>query len=153
MNKESNSRERTIDLLVGSAFFGGVESVIQRTVPFLRERGFSVRIIQMIWRGVDWAPSEAEFHCICMDEKEIGYDLFLNGYKDYLQKEGSPDLMVAVYTPSSPVRRSQEAPLSLLTATSVMGLPAVGDSFSCPLVPVKYRVSNSASQARLLLGL
>ncbi len=99
MNKESNSRERTIDLLVGSAFFGGVESVIQRTVPFLRERGFSVRIIQMIWRGVDWAPSEAEFHCICMDEKEIGYDLFLNGYKDYLQKEGSPDLMVAVSWP------------------------------------------------------
>lgn len=99
MSNENNVWERKIDLLVGSAFYGGVESVIQRTVPFLRERGFAIRIIQMIWRGVAWAPSEAQFHCICMDEKEIGYDLFLNGYKDYLQKNGSPDLMIAVSWP------------------------------------------------------
>ncbi len=99
MRNKNNSRERRIDLLVGSAFYGGVESVIRRTVPFLRERGFTVRIIQMIWRGVAWAPPETEFHYICMDEKEIGYDLFLKGYEDYLRKKGSPDLMIAVSWP------------------------------------------------------
>lgn len=88
-----------LDILIAVAEKGGVENVINDTVPYLQQQGVSVRIVQIIWEGTPWADSRIPFyHLINGRDISTSRDM-INSYKQFLQETYVPDTILATVWP------------------------------------------------------
>lgn len=56
-----------VDIVIAVAERGGVENVICDTAIYLKNSGWKVRIIQLVWEGFCWTPSDISFSHFYMD--------------------------------------------------------------------------------------
>ncbi|MCR5527512.1 MAG: glycosyltransferase [Lachnospiraceae bacterium] len=89
----------TIDILIAVASHGGVEECINMLGKFLTEKGCRVRIIQLVYEGDSWADKSMEFNYIYDSRENHCTQDFIDGYSDFLQKEGVPNLTLATAWP------------------------------------------------------
>ncbi len=88
-----------LDILIAVAEKGGVENVINDTVPYLQQQGVLVRIVQIIWEGTPWADSGIPFyHLINGRDISTSRDM-INSYKEFLQETYVPDTILATVWP------------------------------------------------------
>lgn len=88
-----------VDILIAVAEKGGVENVINMTVPYLQKKSWKVRIIQLVWEGYNWVEEGIPFFPLL--EGREGHDLeeFARVYADFLQKNGEPQMVLATAWP------------------------------------------------------
>ena len=53
---------RKVDILMPVGEKGGVENVVGKTALYLTQRGFQVRVIQLVWEHVRWVPDGVAFY-------------------------------------------------------------------------------------------
>ncbi|MGN0141597.1 MAG: glycosyltransferase [Roseburia sp.] len=88
-----------LDIVIAVAERGGVENVINMTSVFLKSRGWDVRIIQMVWEGIDWTPQEIPFFPLLLGRDGHNLAEFVEAYDDFLKKQGQPDIILAAAWP------------------------------------------------------
>ena len=91
-----------IDVLVGVAFRGGVEEVMNETCRYLQEAGHEIRIVQCIWQEKEWADAALQFSYLLNVEKEEwngDFNIIANAYKSFVEKEGYPEIVLATGWP------------------------------------------------------
>ncbi|MCM1171685.1 MAG: glycosyltransferase [Clostridium sp.] len=88
-----------LDILIAVAEKGGVENVVNNTIPYLQQQGIMVRIVQVIWEGESWADDEIPFYHL-IDERDVstGRDM-IDAYKEFLQDTYVPDTILATAWP------------------------------------------------------
>ncbi len=89
-----------VDILVPVGEKGGVENVINDTVPYLQEQGISVRIVQLVWEEVPWVLSGIPFYPLIKGKDGHCLAEFIQVYKDFLLENGVPDCILATSWPS-----------------------------------------------------
>lgn len=89
-----------IDILVPIGDKGGVENIINMTVPYLQQKGMEVRVVQLISTGVEWTTEGIPYYTLL--EGLTGHTLaeFSDCYKSFLEKMGAPDCILATTWPS-----------------------------------------------------
>ncbi|MDC7293576.1 glycosyltransferase [Butyrivibrio sp. DSM 10294] len=88
-----------IDILIATAANGGVENCINLTGRFLTEKGFNVRVIQLVFRGYEWADPCMEFHYLIMDNESHKLQIFIDKYESFLKDNRKPDVVLATCWP------------------------------------------------------
>lgn len=91
-----------IDILVGVAYRGGVEEVINETAKYLKRNGHSIRILQCIWQEKDWVSQGLYFSYFFNAEKDEwsgNYNDIAGAYKAFAENEGYPDVVLAAGWP------------------------------------------------------
>lgn len=88
-----------IDIVIGVAERGGVENIIQMTTSFLNKKGYKVRIVQLVWEGIQWVDSETSFFPLLYGREGHNLDDLINAYQQFLEQEGFPDVVLAVAWP------------------------------------------------------
>ena len=72
-----------IDILIAVASWGGVENCINMVGKYLCEKGFRVRVIQMVYEGMYW----------------VDFRDFIDGYSSFLNNHDKPDMIIATGWP------------------------------------------------------
>lgn len=88
-----------VDILIAVAEKGGVENVINMTAPYLQEKGWEVRIVQLVWEGYNWVEEGIPFFPLL--EGREGHDLeeFAQVYTDFIKINGEPQVVLATAWP------------------------------------------------------
>lgn len=88
-----------IDILVPVGEKGGVENVINMTVPILQEKGHFVRVVQLVSSGVHWTGEGIPYYTLL--EGLDGHTMleFIESYADFMSKHGTPDCILATSWP------------------------------------------------------
>lgn len=90
----------TIDFCIAMGWQGGVENVLNRTAKQLKERGYHVRIVQMISRGIEWVDPEIEYYCLNGWITEIDWDAMEGSYGAFVDEHGVGEVVFAVAWPA-----------------------------------------------------
>ncbi|MCR5441810.1 MAG: glycosyltransferase [Lachnospiraceae bacterium] len=88
-----------LDILIAVAEKGGVENCINMLGRYLCDKGIRVRIIQMVYEGVSWADECMEFHYVYSSRQGRNIQEFIDGYANFLNTEGVPNLSLATAWP------------------------------------------------------
>ena len=88
-----------IDILIAVASWGGVENCINMVGKYLCEKGFRVRVIQMVYEGMYWVDDSMEFHYICSTRNDHDFRDFIDGYSSFLNNHDKPDMIIATGWP------------------------------------------------------
>lgn len=88
-----------VDILIAVAERGGVENCINMLGKYLTEKGYRIRIIQMVFEGTEWADDCMEFHYIYTSRAGHNLQDFTDGYEAFLKKFGNPSLTIATAWP------------------------------------------------------
>ena len=89
-----------VDILIGVAEKGGVENIIKMLVPYLeKQRGWNVRVVQLVWEGVRWTDEETQYYPLLFGKD--GHDLneFVETYASFIRENGVPDIILATAWP------------------------------------------------------
>ncbi len=89
-----------IDFCIAMGWQGGVETVLNRTAKYLRRRGYHVRVVQLISRGMEWADPEIEFHCLNEWMTGIDWDFLQESLLVFYQTHQPPALVFATGWPA-----------------------------------------------------
>lgn len=89
-----------IDFCIAMGWQGGVENVLNQTAKYLKERGYHVRVIQMISRGIEWVDPEIEYHCLNGWITEIDWDELERSYGAFVDEHGAGEVVFAVAWPA-----------------------------------------------------
>lgn len=93
-------RFQKIDILMPVGEKGGVENVVSKTAVYLMDRGYQVRIVQLVWEQTRWLPETVEFHPLFEGRGSYSMDQFVEKYQEFLQTHGTPDLILATTWPA-----------------------------------------------------
>lgn len=88
-----------VDILVAVAARGGGENCINMVGTYLVQKGFRVRVVQMIYEGMDWADRSMEFYYCYPTREDHELKDFIEGYAKYLTEKGVPNLVLATAWP------------------------------------------------------
>lgn len=91
-----------IDILVGVAYRGGVEEVINAVGKYLQRKGHDLRIVHGIWQGMPWADDSISFHILLDVEKGQwtgDYNDLARAYREFLEVQGYPEVVLAAGWP------------------------------------------------------
>lgn len=88
-----------LDIVIAVAECGGVENVINMLSVYLNGKGWKVRIIQIVWEGIKWAPKGIPFFPLLFGRDGHTLAEFAEAYHDFLRKHGKPDMILAVAWP------------------------------------------------------
>lgn len=88
-----------LDIVIAVAERGGVENVINMTSVFLKNKGWDVRIIQMVWEGIDWTPRQIPFFPLLIGRDGHNLAEFVEAYDGFLKEQGAPDMILAAAWP------------------------------------------------------
>lgn len=89
-----------IDILMPVGEKGGVENVVSRTALYLMEKGYQVRVVQLVWENVRWVPETVEFYPLLQGRGHYSLDQFVEQYTRFYQEHGTPDLILATTWPA-----------------------------------------------------
>ena len=84
-----------VDILVAVGEKGGVENVINMTIPYLQEQGWEVRVVQLVWEGKEWTGEGIPFFPLIMGKDNHTLLEFREEYATFIKKQGRPDLILA----------------------------------------------------------
>lgn len=90
---------RKVDILMPVGEKGGVENVVGKTALYLTQRGFQVRVIQLVWEHVRWVPDGVAFYPLMEGRGQYTMDQFVGKYAEFLDSHGMPDLILATTWP------------------------------------------------------
>lgn len=88
-------RQIIVDICLPVASKGGFEYVLNLSAKYLAEKGYHVRVFQMLWSGTTWLDPAIEFHCLGKENEQTDWDTIGDRYVDYLEQEGNPDCIIA----------------------------------------------------------
>ncbi len=88
-----------IDIFIAVADKGGVENVINATASYLVKQGNRVRLIQAVWEHHPWTCSEIDFFYLSDQRANQDSEKWKNGYRDFLCRNGYPDVILATNWP------------------------------------------------------
>lgn len=88
-----------VDIVIAVAKQGGVENVINETAGYLKEKGWKIRIVQMIWEEYRWVRDGIEFYPLLKGKK--GHDLgeLIMAYHNFIIENGAPHIVLAAAWP------------------------------------------------------
>ena len=89
-----------LDILIPVGEKGGVENVINMTAPYLQDMGVEVRVVQMIWEGVEWVLKGIPFYALIKGLDGHTLLELIETYTGFLQENGVPDVILATTWPS-----------------------------------------------------
>ena len=89
-----------VDILVAVGEKGGVENVINMTVPFLQEMGWDVRVVQLVWEGVTWTEEGIPFYPLIKGIHGHTLAEWREEYTKFVKRTQIPDLILATAWPS-----------------------------------------------------
>lgn len=89
----------TIDIVIAVAERGGVENVINDTALYLKEDGWIVRIVQLVWEGINWTREGILFFPLLYGRAGHNLMEFTEAYMNFLHEKGKPDIVLATAWP------------------------------------------------------
>lgn len=87
-----------IDMVVPYAGQGGVEDVVKSTAAFLKQRGYEIRVIEMVWDGKPWLDPDIPFYPLRRKKVE-DIERFVDLYGVFMEQMEAPDVVLAVAWP------------------------------------------------------
>ncbi len=88
-----------IDILVPVGEKGGVENIINVTVPYLQKQGIQVRVVQLVWEGVMWTQPDIPFFALLEGLQGHTIAEFIQVYYSFIGEHGAPDCILATSWP------------------------------------------------------
>ncbi len=88
-----------IDIVIAVAQCGGVENVINETASYLQKQGWRIRVVQLIWEGVNWLNRSVSFYPLLFGKDNHDLEELVKAYGDFIKKEGEPDAVLATAWP------------------------------------------------------
>lgn len=88
-----------IDIFIAVADKGGVENVINTTASYLKGKGNKVRLIQAVWEHHPWTNDDIDFYYLSDQRANQDSEKWKNGYRDFLEENGYPDVILATNWP------------------------------------------------------
>lgn len=88
-----------VDIVIAVAERGGVENVICDTAIYLKNSGWKVRIIQLVWEGFCWTPSDISFFPLLYGRSGHNLAELIEAYQLFIQSEEAPDVILATGWP------------------------------------------------------
>lgn len=88
-----------VDFLIPVAERGGVENVLISTTQYLQSCGWKVRVIQLVWENTRWLPADIDFYALAHGLGTYDINEFIENYKNFLLKEGAPEMAFGVGWP------------------------------------------------------
>ncbi len=88
-----------IDIVVAVAGIGGAENCINILGKFLSQKGMRLRVVQMIYEGVNWTDKCMEFHHLYENRDDHDLKDFIDGYTAFLKTSEKPNLIIAIAWP------------------------------------------------------
>ncbi|MBR6228825.1 MAG: glycosyltransferase [Eubacterium sp.] len=82
-----------VDIWVGIAAMGGVESVINRTVRYLKTKDVQVRVVQLVWADREWLEEEVEFYYLIQGPL-TSWDGVFEKYVGFYHEHACPDIVL-----------------------------------------------------------
>lgn len=109
-----------VDVLVPVGEKGGVENVINMTVPFLQRQGMVVRVVQFVASGVTWTETGIPYYALL--EGLDGHTMaeFIESYVCFWKENGSADCILATSWPMMCYVARRAVETLSLTATSII---------------------------------
>ena len=89
-----------VDILVAVGEKGGVENVVNMTIPYLQKKGWDVRVVQLVWEGVTWTEEGIPFYPLIKGIHGHTLAEFREEYTKFMRKTQVPDLILATAWPS-----------------------------------------------------
>ncbi len=88
-----------VDILVPVGEKGGVENVINMTVPYLQQQGMQVRVVQLVSSGVVWTAEGIPYYALL--EGLDGHTMaeFIEVYAAFIKEHDIPDCILATSWP------------------------------------------------------
>ncbi|MCR5671764.1 MAG: glycosyltransferase [Butyrivibrio sp.] len=145
-----------IDILVAVAARGGGENCINMVGRYLCGKGFRVRVVQMVYEGMDWAEDCMEFHYVYPSREDHDLHDFIGGYTDFLKENEKPNLVLATAWPmmSYVARRSLNDCGAQATVASWLHAPldmyeasGFGDGDFIKYADIHFAISNEIAGA------
>lgn len=97
---ESSQNRQKIDILVAVGEKGGVENVINMTVPYLQEQGMEIRVVQLVSSGVNWTSNGIPHYNLLEGLQDHTLLEFSESYAHFMSEHGVPDCVLATAWPS-----------------------------------------------------
>lgn len=94
-----------IDIVIPVAEQGGVENAIKMLLEHVEkyhnseDDPWKVRVIQLVWEGVRWLDEGVDFTALNDGKGSYDANEFANQYRDYLEKNGAANLVIASVWP------------------------------------------------------
>ncbi len=88
-----------IDIIIAVAERGGVENVINRTAAYLQQKKHTVRVVQMVWEGVEWVEQGVAHFPLLYGREGHSLEEFAEEYQGFLEREGMPEIILAAAWP------------------------------------------------------
>ena len=85
--------------MLAVAHKGGVENIINIVAPYLTECGWDVRIVQLVWEKQKWADKSIPFYALSEGRGNYSLDDMVHSYSDFIDENGSPDIVLATAWP------------------------------------------------------
>ena len=88
-----------VDILIAVAEKGGVENVINDTVPYFQKKGMDIRVVQLVWEGKEWVSQGVPFFHLIDGRKGNTLKKFIDAYHSFILDTYVPDLILATAWP------------------------------------------------------
>lgn len=88
-----------VDIIIAVAERGGIENIINSVALYLKNNGWEIRVVQLVWEGVEWLFKEIPFFPLLQGRN--GHDLqeFARVYSKFIDENGAPDVVLATAWP------------------------------------------------------
>lgn len=87
-----------MDILLPTAYQGGVENVINMTACYLQKQDIDIRIIQIVGDG-KWCHENIPIHIVSSEAGVFSVDQICDAYVDFIEKSGTPDIALCAVWP------------------------------------------------------
>lgn len=88
-----------IDILMPVGEKGGVENVVNSVAQYMKKQGWEIRVIQLVWEGVEWVLEEIPFFPLLYGRAGHNLQEFAQAYSEFMNKHGAPDVTLATTWP------------------------------------------------------
>ena len=88
-----------IDILLPTGRQGGVENMIKLFAEHLLQGEWNVRVVQLVWANETWLPEEIPFFPLLTGKGTYALDKLTEAYRDFLEKNDCPDVILATNWP------------------------------------------------------
>ena len=75
-----------IDIVIAVAQCGGVENVINDTASYLQKQGWRIRVVQLIWEGVNWLNRSVSFYPLLFGKDNHDLEELVKVYGDFIKR-------------------------------------------------------------------
>ncbi len=94
-----NEKRIAVDIVLAVASRGGLENVLNQICRYINERGFKIRVIQILDTGTGWLDESIEYYGLTTRDQITYLSEMKDHYKKFVMEKGAADIILATGWP------------------------------------------------------